>query len=171
MFLIHLINDRRSTPQRLVAKKNRLQRLQCTDAVVVNDFQYMCKFDAIHGLRNFVMIDQNQLFFAKIQQISAGDHTHVTVIFIQNRKIAVAFFTHDAFDIFRLIRKMECRQIISLHEIFNRHTLIDHTRRRKGIIWSYNNIAVVLLCHFLNCPRYFRIHTHNNTVCSHLNRT
>ena len=171
IFLIHLIDDRRRTAYRLIAEVDRFQCLQSTDPVMVNDLQNLCKCNAVYGLACLIMIHKDQSSLSQIQEIPAGNHTDIISIQIQNREITISFLTHDALDIFCLLCHLECNQSLSLHEMGDRHTLVNHTRYGKCIMRRHNNTAVMFLCQLLNRLGHFRTHTHNNACCIHLNGT
>src|SRR5699024_2706120 len=56
VFLIHLIDNGRSTAKRLVSKINRTHRLQISDSVVIDDLKNFRLFNSVYRLRLFVMI-------------------------------------------------------------------------------------------------------------------
>ena len=49
-FLIHLVNDRSGTSNRLIPEIYRSDCLQTAQSVMINDLLHLCLFNSIHSL-------------------------------------------------------------------------------------------------------------------------
>ena len=117
------------------------------------------------------MIHKHKLFLAGTQQASSGDHAIISAIQIHDRKITVSLLCHCLSDIINVIVAPECDQILCLHKITDRHTLIDQTRCGISIIRCLNNEAALALCQLLDRKGYERTIADNNTFGIHFDRT
>ena len=71
IFLIHLIDDGRSTANRLIAEKYRRNRFHRSQPVVVDDFQNLGALHAFHRLAPLIMVHQDDPFALGSQQVPA----------------------------------------------------------------------------------------------------
>ena len=125
--------------------------------MVVDDFLNIGGFHPVYRLALFIMIDQNQLFPLRTEEISSGNHACIIPIFIQNGKIAITHLRHDILNVLNVIIHTEVNQPVSLHKVMNGYRLIDQPCNRIGVIRRPNNSGAVLLCHFLNGICHLRI--------------
>ena len=80
----------------------------------------------------------------------------------------MTFARHDVFDIICKIIFMKQNQILCLHEVTDRHTLINQMCHCVGIIRCGNNRTILLPCQDLDGLRHLGISTENNTSGIHL---
>ena len=83
-------HDRAGGADRFVAEQNRLLRGQRADAVMVNDLNDFHLVRALHGLRKFVVIHENQLARDRFQKIRLGQNADGLAGAVQHRKRQVA---------------------------------------------------------------------------------
>ena len=161
---VHLINDRCRTAYRLIAERNRRHSLQRAQLMMVDDLHHLSLFYIIHCLSLFIMIYQNYLFFVHIQKISPGNSSQTFSSFAHNRKCPVTVFDHHFLDIIRIILRAEGHQIIYLHYISHRNTLIDQSGNRKSIQRGFYDDNILLMGHLYYFFTYINIESHNNTA-------
>ena len=81
----------------------------------------------------------------------------------------MAFTRHNGTDIPDIILSREGDQVILLHKVTDRDTLVDQTRCGISIIWGTDDRAVVILSELRDCFRYDRTVTDDDALCIHLN--
>ena len=79
-------DNRAGRADRFVAEQNRLLRRQRADAVMVNDFDDLHLVRALHRLRKFVVIHQNQFARDGFQKVGLGQDADRPSFLIQHRK-------------------------------------------------------------------------------------
>ena len=77
---------------------------------------------------------------------------------------------HHILNIIDEIICIEGDQLLSLHEIADRHTLVNETGCRVGIIRSCDDGTAALLCQFFDRHGNASALTHDDTACTHLDR-
>ena len=77
---------------------------------------------------------------------------------------------HNLFDVIDKITVLKGDQVFGLHEMSDRHTLVDETCCGVSIVRSGHNGAAMLLCQLANGHGNGSTLTDDNAVCLHLNR-
>lgn len=71
---------------------------------------------------------------------------------------------HDIADVVDEILLLEGNDVVGLHEIADRHRLVDETRRCVGIIRGDHDDHAVLLCEIFDCRGNIGTLTDDNAV-------
>ena len=119
---------------------------------MIDDLTDIRVLNVVHSLRDLIVVYQDDWPFPHAQQVSAGDHSQISSLLVQDREVAIPFLGHDLLDLFRIVRAMERGQIVLLHEVLDRHALVDEPGHRVGIQRRHNDRAAALLCQRLYGP-------------------
>ena len=171
IFQIHQIYDGGSTANGLVTEIYGHGCFQCTQTMMVDDFQNFRFVNAVNSLGFFVMVYHDDFFVVHFQQGTSGQHTDIIAFSIQHREITMADFCHGAADIADKIIFAECNQVFFPHEVAQRGTLADESCCHIRIMRCADDGAVVFLCQFLNGFGNRGTHTDNDTACVHFHST
>ena len=135
---------------------------------MIDDLTDIRVLNVVHSLRDLIVVHQNDRPFSHAQQVSAGDHPQVSPLLVQDREVAIPFLGHDLLNLFRIIRPVERGQIVFLHEMLDRHALVDEPGDRVGIQRRHDNRASALLRQRLYGPGDRRIQTDHDASGIHL---
>ena len=113
--------------------------------MVVNDLLDVCVLQTIYGLILLIVIYQDDLLSLCTKQISAGDHAQVLTVLVQNREITMTLACHNFFHIIDAIAVLEGDEVLGLHEMTDRHTLVDETGSSIRVVRSGHDRAAMLL--------------------------
>ncbi len=137
---------------------------------MIHDLQDLGSLYPVNCLRKLIVIDQDQLLLAQVQQCPPRYHADITILLIEHRKIMVPFLLHDRPDALRLICDLKRRELLASHEIPDRHTLVDQPCDSRRIVRRAEQDTVVFLRKYLYrlgdlCP-----HRNHDTGRPHLDR-
>ena len=166
----HGIEDRAGAADRLPAEIDRIDRLDRTDSMVIDDLKDLGLLQIIHRLRNFRVVDQDDLLLLCVQKILGSDHADILVLVIQDRIRAMAELAHRLADIVNKVIQMEGDQSVLLHEELGRDRLIDQTGYRVCVEFRADNDALFVLCRHADDLGDLFGQTAHDRAGSHLDR-
>jgi len=139
--------------------------------MVVNDLLDVCVLQTIYGLILLIVIYQDDLLSLCAQQISAGDHAQVLTVLVQNREITMTLACHNFFHIIDAIAVLEGDEVLGLHEMTDRHTLVDETGSSIRVVRSGHDRAAMLLRKLADGHGNCGALADDDAVCLHLDGT
>ena len=112
---------------------------------MIDNLENICILNSIYCLRTLIVINKNNAFSSCAEKISTRDHSLILSIFIKDREITVTLACHHFLDFVNVIGILKCDQVLRFHEIADRHTLVDETGCRVGVISRRNHSTTALL--------------------------
>ena len=100
---------------------------------MVNDLQNIRCVNIVHCLGLFIVIHQDQLFLLHTQQVTSGHSPDILSMLVHYRECPVPVLDHHILDIICKIIRLEGDQVVLLHDVFDRDTLIDKSCHSKGV--------------------------------------
>ena len=137
----HRINNCACTADRLTAEKYRIDSLNCTDSVVIDDFHDLSLLQIVDSLRKLGMVDQNDMLFLCTQQIRRSDHSDILTLIVHDRIGGVAQFAHRLANIIHEIIFLEAYNAFFCHQVLDRNSLVDQTSDRICVKFRRNDCS------------------------------
>ena len=132
-FLIHPRQDRIGAADRFIAHRNRLDSLNIRKAVVIDNLHNLHLFQTGNRLSRLVMVDQDDFFAPRTQQVKAGERTDYMLLFVKHGVAAETAFEKDLADVVKIIVQMETDNIFRVRNAFYRDGLINDTGNRAPV--------------------------------------
>ena len=84
-----------------------LPGLDIREAVMVDDLQDLRLLEAGHGLRDLVVIDQNDALSARLDEVIPGKRAHDLLVLVEDRIAAVTAFQDDLLHVVHKVGQMK----------------------------------------------------------------
>ena len=167
-FLVHGGDNGSRAAHSLVAHINGVVGLNIRQSVMVHDLQDLRLLQTQNRLSLLIVVHQNDTLTAGPQQMIAGQHTHHTLLLVQDGIGAETALQHGILHIVNVIIQMEANHISALTNTTDGQGVPDQAHSPVSVIRGGDNASVLHTC------QQFRIHfclTDNDAVHIQLQRT
>ena len=109
---------------------------------MVDDFQDLRLLEAGHGLRDLVVIDQNDALAARLDEVIPGKRTHDLLVLVEDRIAAVTAFQDDLLHVVHEVGQMERLKLLRPADALDGNGMKDHPRSLKGVVGRGDDAGV-----------------------------